>query len=73
MDNNWNLFIDLEKEKEKEKENNVKSIKKNGKITFHYTKDEIKEEEMDFFKKSPIKEKNIYINSFNHYKLTVKK
>lgn len=66
MDNDWNLFIDLEKEKEK-------NIKKKSKITFHYTKDERKEEEMDFFKKSPIKEKNIYINSFNQYKLTVKK
>ena len=60
MNDDWNLFIELE---------NYKKCKSK----YSYTIDKIKEEESDFFKKSQIKEKNMYINSYNQYKLKVNK
>jgi len=79
MENDWNLFIDLEKEDNKlQKKNhtyiNQTNINKNINNTkYNYVIEEKKEEETDFFKKSPLKEKNKYANSFNQYKLKVNK
>ena len=68
MNDDWNLFIELEKEENKSLQNYKKCKSK-----YSYTIDKIKEEESDFFKKSQIKEKNMYINSYNQYKLKVNK
>ena len=78
MDTDWNLFINLEKEDNKLQKNpiNVNNVnkvnEKNEKFKtsrYNYIIEENKEEETDFFKKRPIKEKNMYINSFSQYKL----
>jgi len=68
MNDDWSLFIELEKEKN----NSLQNYKK-CKSKYSYTIDKIKEEETDFFKKSQIKEKNMYLNSYNQYKLKVNK
>lgn len=73
METDWNLFINLEKEDNKLQKNpiNVNNVKNvNYKSSrYNYIIEEKKEEETDFFKKTPIKEKNMYINSFSQYKL----
>lgn len=76
MENDWNLFIDLDLEKQDNKlpknSINVNNVKSKA-SRYNYTFEEKKEEETDFFKKKTIKEKNMYINSFGQYKLQIKK
>jgi hypothetical protein len=79
MDNEWDLFIDLEKYvyKVQEKENKIhpqwnrvykKPFLRTGKYLFTIVEE--KEYEFDdYFKNSPVAEKNKYINQFNQYKL----
>lgn len=76
-DHDWNLFVDLEKNEVEEVKKKypkqwipVKKISRN--YYYLYTIDEGVEEETDFFKKSPIKEKNMYKDKFTKYKLNSK-
>lgn len=79
MDNEWDLFIDLEKYiyKVDEKENkmpfqwkkvNKKPFLRTGKYLFTIV-EENEYEIDDYFKNSPIAENNKYINQFSQYKL----
>jgi hypothetical protein len=81
MENDWDLYIDLDKyvfKLEDKKENtNIpflcnKVFKKSNlrKINYLYTiVEEEEKDSYDFFKHSPILEKNKYANSFSQYKL----
>ena len=52
--------------------NKIPVKKLNGNCYFLYTIDEGVEQETDFFKKSPIKEKNMYKDKFAKYILNTK-
>jgi hypothetical protein len=80
MEEDWNMFVDLEntnfisdQENQYPKDWNKVIVKKKIRnVHFLYTIDEVKEEETDYFKKSPIKEKNKYSETFSSYKLKSK-
>lgn len=88
MEDDWDLFIDLDIElydKDKNKDNdknindnnysywNIVRLKRN--IYYFYTleKSNHLENESDFFKYRQIKEKNKYLDKFHCYKLQIKK
>lgn len=90
MENDWDLYIDLDKyvykleENKDNKENKenyhiLSQLNKNNKpglrkVHYLYTIIEEKEyDNEDFFKKSPIAEKNKYANYFSQYKLKTNK
>ena len=79
MDNEWDLYIDLDKYvfKLEEKENIIpyqwnKVYKKPSLLNVKYLYTIVEEKEYeceDYFKNSPVAEKNKYINQFSQYKL----
>ena len=90
MENEWDLYIDLDKyvyklEENKDNKGNKSNFKNSPplnkdkkpglrKVHYLYTIIEEKEyESEDFFKNSPIAEKNKYANYFSQYKLKTSK
>lgn len=80
MNSDWDMFVDLEKNNLNTLENKcpihdnkvdtIKKPKTMRRINYLYTIDETKVvEETDFFKRTPIKELNMYKDKFLCYKL----
>jgi len=76
-ENDWDLFIDLEKEPNNKKIEYLSQWNKvafKRKVHYHYTIEICSNNELehDFFKNRQIKEKNKYLDKMMNYKLKTK-